>query len=309
MKVVEIIGGGLSGLSLGIFLRKLGVPVKVVEAGSYPRHKVCGEFVCGVADEVLQQMGIEGAFRGALRHERMAWWLGDDRVLEDRLPQQALGLSRFFLDAELSGMFVAAGGELLTHQRAGKEDAHGRVWAAGKAKGANARGKRRGKSRAEWIGLKLHARNLEIDGLEMHVGKRGYLGLCGIENSRVNCCGLFRLDKKVRAVHKKDIMASYMEANGMHQLLDRFRSWDIDEDSLSATAGFSLGAQGRAGNFCIGDAALLIAPFTGNGMSMAIESAWLAGPWLQKFSCGELEWPEACAAYVAARENHFKKRM
>ena len=42
MKAVTIIGGGLSGLCLGIGLRQRGVPVRIIEAGTYPRHKVCG---------------------------------------------------------------------------------------------------------------------------------------------------------------------------------------------------------------------------------------------------------------------------
>ena len=52
MREIEIVGGGLSGLSLGIYLRRRGVPVRILEAGAYPRHKVCGEFVCGVSNDV-----------------------------------------------------------------------------------------------------------------------------------------------------------------------------------------------------------------------------------------------------------------
>jgi len=45
---VEVVGGGLAGLSLGLALRRRGVPVTVWEAGHYPRHRVCGEFITGL---------------------------------------------------------------------------------------------------------------------------------------------------------------------------------------------------------------------------------------------------------------------
>ncbi|MDB6025304.1 MAG: putative electron transfer oxidoreductase, partial [Verrucomicrobiales bacterium] len=42
---ITIVGGGLSGLTLGIALRQRGIPTTIWEAGRYPRHKVCGEFI------------------------------------------------------------------------------------------------------------------------------------------------------------------------------------------------------------------------------------------------------------------------
>jgi 2-polyprenyl-6-methoxyphenol hydroxylase-like FAD-dependent oxidoreductase len=46
-KPITIVGGGLAGLTLGIGLRRRGVPAALWEAGHYPRHRVCGEFICG----------------------------------------------------------------------------------------------------------------------------------------------------------------------------------------------------------------------------------------------------------------------
>lgn len=295
MRKIEIVGGGLSGLSLGLSLRRRDVPVRILESGSYPKHKVCGEFICGVSGSVLDEVGIGGVFADARRHRALKWWMGDDLVLEDDLPEEAIGLSRYRMDADLAGLFEAAGGELITGKRASSEDADGRVWAAGKRK-------RGGK----WIGLKVHARNVNIDGLEMHVGRRGYLGLSGIEDGRVNCCGLFRINKEV---DKQNILASYLKVNGLDQLHEKFCQWDIDEASFSATAGFSLGSQQSPGAFCVGDASLLIPPFTGNGMSMAIESSWLASPWLERFSKGELSWLDACSGYSSSCDDYFGKRM
>jgi flavin-dependent dehydrogenase len=294
MREIEIIGGGLSGLTLGIYLRKLGVTVRVVEAGAYPRHKVCGEFVCGVGEDVLRETGIAEVFAGATHHRDMAWWVGDDPVMREDMAQHALGLSRYRMDAQLATMFRAAGGELLAGRRADQGDAPGRVWAVGKRK-------RRGK----WIGLKVHFQGVAMEGLEMHLGKQGYLGLCGVEGGRVNGCGLFRIDK---SVDRANLLQGYLQANGLDALSGRLSAWQPDHASWCATAGFSMGAQQQPGSFCVGDAAFLIPPFSGNGMSMAIESAWLAGPWLAEYAGGQLAWPEAVEAYTAACARHFNKR-
>ena len=58
MKAIHVIGGGLAGLTLGIGLRNRGVPVTISEAGEYPRHRVCGEFISGRGVEVLQRLQL-----------------------------------------------------------------------------------------------------------------------------------------------------------------------------------------------------------------------------------------------------------
>jgi menaquinone-9 beta-reductase len=57
-KPITIVGGGLAGLTLGIGLRQREVPVTVWEAGHYPRHKVCGEFISGQGQEVLRRLDL-----------------------------------------------------------------------------------------------------------------------------------------------------------------------------------------------------------------------------------------------------------
>ena len=70
MKEVRVAGGGLAGLAVAAGLRRQGVPVVVDEAGSYPRHRVCGEFVSGVSGETLERLGIGRVFDDAQRHAR-----------------------------------------------------------------------------------------------------------------------------------------------------------------------------------------------------------------------------------------------
>lgn len=302
MKAVTIIGGGLAGLSLGVYLRKLDIPVKLYEAGRYPKHKVCGEFICGVSKEVLHEMGMDNIITDSTHHHEMLWAIRDEVVARRETPQVAWGLSRYKLDLDLAERFTTLGGELILGKRVKLDEfqPEGLVRGAGKSKAMGSQ---------EWIGLKVHACNVkELEGLEMHVGEAGYMGLCEVEGARVNCCGLFKVNKELKGKGSEMIL-NYLRANGLHALRERMQGWQMDEESFSATAGFSLGQQAAGNDFCIGDAAYLIPPFTGNGMSMAIESAYIAGNKIKRYAEGEMSWEECRLQYQKEVYNHFRKRM
>src|ERR1700682_2744623 len=75
-KPITIIRGGLAGLTLGIGLRQLKVPVTIWEAGHYPRHRVCGEFISGGGQETLKKLGLsESLFRSGARPAETAAFL------------------------------------------------------------------------------------------------------------------------------------------------------------------------------------------------------------------------------------------
>ena len=114
MKPITIIGGGLAGLTLGLALRQRGVPVTLIEAGHYPRHRVCGEFISGRGQRVLTELGLLDQLReiGAWTAERAAFFPAGSREAMFTLPQSALCVSRYTLDAFLAQRFVILGGEL-----------------------------------------------------------------------------------------------------------------------------------------------------------------------------------------------------
>ena len=117
MKPLKIAGGGLAGLALGLALRRESVPVTVIESATYPRHRVCGEFISGITDAELESLGMEGLMAGATQLQETLWFDGERPMLRTSLPNQARGISRHLLDGIMAERFVAHGGALLTGQR------------------------------------------------------------------------------------------------------------------------------------------------------------------------------------------------
>ncbi|YCM45545.1 FAD-dependent monooxygenase [Verrucomicrobiaceae bacterium 227] len=300
MKEITIAGGGLAGLSLGIALSRRGVPVVIREAGSYPRHRVCGEFINGVTHETLVKLGIDSLFRDALRHEWTGWWMGSTKILEARLPTPALGMSRWKMDERLRVEFENSGGELRTNDRARRVPAAGLVWTAG----------RRLDKESSLLGLKAHFEGVELGGaLEMHLGEGSYVGLTPImaDGSRVNVCGLFRSYSHVKGGNS---LIEALRKSGLEDLADRLASARMDPKSLTGISGIGLGRQQVDEGLCsLGDAERMIPPFTGNGMSMAFESAECALEPLLAFANDKLKWERTRIEIAKALEERFRSRV
>lgn len=278
---ITIAGGGLAGLSLGIALRGKDIPVTLLEAGSYPRHRVCGEFISGVDTSTLSHLGILPLFTDARLHETLVWHEKGKVLHRNRLPESAIGISRHVLDERLRLRFEELGGNLMTGTRARPEPADGLVWAAG----------RRPRT-GQWIGLKAHVRGVSMTAdLEMHAGSNGYSGLAGVEDGWTNVCGLFKIDRTLDA-KGPDLLTAYIDAGGSKDLAAQLQAAEWREGSFSAVAGFELGKQPEVpGLLCLGDAESMIPPFTGNGMSMAFQAAEAAlaplAAWSHHGTCWE----------------------
>ena len=180
---IEIIGGGLAGLSLGLALRRAGIAVTIIEAGNYPRHRVCGEFITGLRRSTRERLGLDPFLEGAAPNREVGWFIRGVPARTQRLPAIAFGLSRHTLDTRLARAFVEAGGHLRVNTRSASfNDAPGRIIATGRRRSAS-----------RWLGLKLHALDFPLKSeLELHLGDDAYIGLTRIEDHRVNICGLFR---------------------------------------------------------------------------------------------------------------------
>ncbi len=296
---IEIIGGGLAGLALGCALRRRNLPVTIFEAGDYPRHRVCGEFISGLDETTIDALALRPFLSDARPHRVVNYHLRDRRLPAFSLPAPAWGISRYALDPRLARAFVASGGTLHTDTRASEnETPDGRVLAVGRH--------RRGPF---WVGLKIHIHNLKLaDDFEVHLGERAYLGLSKIETGAVNLCGLFA--RRTTEARGLDLLFDYLTACGLATLAERLRQADLDPETFCVTAA-PLGDRHAAppDRVRIGDAWATIPPFTGNGMTMALQSAELAVEPLCAYSAREISWQESSRRIYAAQRRRFRRRL
>lgn len=302
---VTIVGGGLAGLALGIGLRQHGVPVEVWEAGRYPRHRVCGEFISGRGQASLAKLGLLESLQiaGAGSAVSAAFFVGKTTIAARVLPEPALCVSRFFLDEWLAQEFQRLGGELRVGARWTGELGAGTVRATGRRAEPVADGWR-------LFGLKVHARGVELEAdLEMHILPAGYVGLCRLPNGEVNICGLFRSSAPVPDLGQR--WHEWLGGPRDSALHSRIARAHFDEDSFCSVAGLRLRPHRASEHreWCVGDAVTMIPPMTGNGMSMAFESAELALDPLVKFSRGTLAWTQAQQEFSEICDKTFSSRL
>jgi hypothetical protein len=219
------------------------------------------------------------------------------------LPEPALCLSRYVMDDLLAAEFQRLGGSLRQNDRWHESAREGIVHATGRRTQAVVDGWR-------WFGLKVHALHVQLEAsLEVHLLPEGYVGLCQVDSRIVNICGLFRSRAPVPDLAQT--WKTWLQGRPDCELRRRLSGAEFCPDSFCSVAGLLLRPQRAAPQpECrIGDAITMIAPVTGNGMSMAFESAELALAPLFSYSAGETPWEEAVAQIAARCDRAFARRL
>ncbi len=320
-----VIGGGLAGLSAAIVLASQGARVMVFEAKSYPHHKVCGEFLSPESAPVLHYLGVEvGALRAAAIH-RARLTVPDGGCWETMLPGAGLGVSLYALDAALAGRAQAAGATVrerttVTGVRGTLDDGF-EVETRGETVRARvvigAQGKRSGIDRVlsrgfmrrsqPYVGLKAHFRGMATaDRVELHTFSGGYCGASAIEDGLTNVCLLAR-----EAVLGGSIPAlvARMTAENPYLRAQMAQAEAVTDWLAIAQVPFVRKALVERDVLMTGDAAGLIAPLAGDGMSMALAGGQMAAETVMGLLRGELSAQRVRAAYPKAWRARFGQRL
>lgn len=293
---VAVAGGGLAGAAAACRLAEGGRRVVLLEREREVRHKVCGEFVSGDAEQCLEALGLElagGLPRrlGAVPVERVRLAAGRCQAAAD-LPFPAWGLSRRRLDgwlldeARRRGVAVRLGQAVrgIAPEGGGvRLDAAGEAVRAGAALLATGKHDIRGWPRPEpasaLIGLKLHLRldPAEARALQGHVELAlfpgGYAGLQPVEAGFANLC-LVVTKGRFAALGRDWRRLVAATPHLRRRLAGAAPAWP---DPL-AISRIPYGYLHRGGGdtapvYRLGDQAAVIPSFTGDGMAMALRSA------------------------------------
>lgn len=299
---VVVLGAGPGGSTLAAILASRGADVVLIERDTFPRDKLCGEFLSYDALPVLERTGVLSDIeaRGA-RPIVACRVLTAARAYEFALPSPARAISRVALDDILFRGAVARGARPMSGWTVTSVDPRARTVDATNAEatvriearvlaGAWGRWGRIDRQLARpfteerehrYFGFKRHYRMTDHDdrAIELLSYRDGYLGVNAIEGGTTNVCGL---------VHQRRLTG---HRGGWDAFVEQLRRESPQLDSLFAGATpvqreflscepvvFAARAPVEEGVFLVGDAAGIIDPLAGNGMAMAIQSAAIAAP-------------------------------
>jgi len=328
---VLVIGGGPAGLATATVLARRGIAVTLAEAGTWPRPKMCGEFLSPDAERALAEIGAGDLVRSLdappIDALRVTVARGGRVLAEMSRPLGAAGhgVSRIDLDAALATTARAAGVDVrercrvdgLTSDAAGVRAttatgeiaADAVVVASGRVPGV---GRDESGASRDWVAVKTHVRGVRLPRVtELHFVGGAYVGL-----NEVTCRGE-RVVNVCALASRRTWEASGATPSGLWTTLarespafaERWNQADPVAESFVAAAGFGFAVRGARGRgerpvLFVGDAAALIAPLCGDGQAMALAGGAALGRVLA--DAGNITDAAAIRGAAAAWDREFR---
>ena len=285
---LAVIGGGPAGTSAAITAARLGFYVLLLEAGSFPRHKVCGEFVSGEALSVLAELVGKKQFAHAPRISKARVFIDHARATLPVNPPAA-SVSRYDLDAALYHASAVAGCMVRDRTRAQSaapsqngfvirlesEEVLARAVINATGRWSNL-ARRTARGTEQFIGLKGHFFEPDCsESCDLYFFDGGYCGVQPIGDDLVNAA----------AMVKPGIAKNLTRVFALNRdLKERSRAWkSVGVPVSTAPLIFRSPVTSENGVLMAGDAAAFLDPFAGDGISIALHSGRMAAEALGRF--------------------------
>ena len=324
---VLIIGGGLAGLTAAIHLSQKKLKVVLVEKSSFPRHKVCGEYISNEILPYLKWLGADISELQPTNISQFRFSTHNGKTAEAKLPLGGFGISRYALDEFLYQKALVNNYSILKENVtdvAFKNDSF-KVTTSEQILTAKivlgAFGKRSNvdqfldrsffHKKSPWLAVKAHySGNLDASLVELHNFEGGYCGVSKVENNIINICYLcdYATFKKYKNIEEYQQNVLYKNQH----LKFVFENSTLLFDKPLTISQISFDKKKAVENhiIMIGDTAGLIHPLCGNGMAMAMHSAKIASEiLLEYFSDTEMNRDLLEKKYSKEWQKYFGKRI
>jgi menaquinone-9 beta-reductase len=253
-------------------------------------------------------------------------------LLEQQLPLGGFGISRYQLDHLLSEIAIGAGvqlyencrvedvlfkdGHFIVKTTAGEFESFVCCGSFGKRSNLDIKWKRlftlRRKSKlSNYVGIKYHvAADFPGDSIALHNFKNGYCGISKVEGNKYCLCYL----TNAAALKGCDNSIEFLEQEVLHKNTHLHKIFTtatmlFEKPLTISQISFNRKSQVENHVLMLGDAAGMITPLCGNGMSMALHAAKIASGHISSFLDGKTDRQQMEQQYSGEWKRHFAKRL
>ena len=303
---ITIIGGGLAGLTAGIHLSRIGIDVTIIEKNSFPKHKVCGEYISNEVLIYFKFLDLDLQSLEPTNITKLQFSTSDGKTINTKLPLGGFGVSRYVLDEFLYKKAIANGCKII-HENvenvnfiddefiittSKNETIKSKIVIGAFGKRSNIDQKLNRnfiKQKSPWLAVKAHySGNFDTDFVGLHNFEGGYCGVSKVENHKINICYLADYETFKKYKNIEEYQTEVLSKNPF--LKDIFQNSTLLFDKPLTISQISFEEKKAVENhiLMIGDTAGLIHPLCGNGMAMAIHSAKIVSELVEKFYRSEI---------------------
>jgi flavin-dependent dehydrogenase len=334
---LAIIGGGLGGLALAIQSARAGYSTILFEKEEYPFHRVCGEYISLECWNFLEDLGLPLSDMSLPVIKRLLVSAPNGKTLEHSLPLGGFGISRYAIDEQLATIAKGAGATIAEGVKitdvsfdgneftlkAASHSANGQEYKAlmtagtfGKRSNLDVKWQRpfaqqKPNKLNNYIGVKYHVyTDHPADLIALHNFSNGYCGISQVEESKHCLCYLTTAENLKRSGNS--IKQMEQQVLGKNPFLEKiFGSSDFILEQPVTISQISFEKKSLIEDHILmaGDAAGMITPLCGNGMSMALHASKLAFKQMDAFFKNLASRQTMEANYIADWKKHFAGRL
>ncbi|MEO6818587.1 MAG: NAD(P)/FAD-dependent oxidoreductase [Ginsengibacter sp.] len=303
---VAIIGGGLAGLSMAILLRQKGHRVILFEKEKYPFHKVCGEYISMESWHFIKGLGLNLDELQLPIIKNLVVSAPNGNFLTSKLDMGGFGISRYLLDNQLKEIAERKGVTIFEGTKINEVSINDTIFtlkynggelsvpvvASGYGKKSNLDVKwnrnftiKKATKLNNYIGVKYHIKtDFPVDTIALHNFENGYCGISRIEDNTYCLCYLTTAKNlQINEGSLKKMEENILYKNPFLHKIFTNSTFLFSSPVTISQISFDKKSQVENHILMIGDAAGMITPLCGNGMSMAMHSAKLAAEQVDNF--------------------------